>query len=187
MKKELEETVQEFSACFLKVYNSISAEVKPPPGVAQLWYDDSFDNDFSLLLRETRSTSLYAIMSNTIEVEVNMMVSGKIKQRFNRGDKKPQGDVQPSSSWSLDDKFDLMMKMMEKLMERMSMGNKPVDREHNDPQHINHNLRRGQVPQIRQREQREQRDQGDQHMRPPFQNNYMDEEFDQMFKDQMHC
>jgi hypothetical protein len=88
MKKALEEIVQEFSAHFLKVYNSIPAEVKPPPGATQLRYADSFDNDFSLLLRERRSTNLDAIMSNTIEVEVNMMASGKIKQRFNRGDKK---------------------------------------------------------------------------------------------------
>jgi hypothetical protein len=56
MKKAPEETVQEFSARFLKVYNSIPAEVKPPPGAAQLWYVDSFDSDFSLLLRERRST-----------------------------------------------------------------------------------------------------------------------------------
>jgi hypothetical protein len=93
MKKAPEETVQEFSAHFMKVYNSIPAEVQPPPGAAQLRYADSFDNDFTLLLRERRSTNLDAIMSNAIEVEVNMMASGKIKQRFNRGDKKPQGDT----------------------------------------------------------------------------------------------
>jgi hypothetical protein len=149
-----------------------------------LRYADSFDNDFALLLRERRSTNLDAMMSDAIEVEVNMMASGKIKQRFNRGDKKPQGDAQPSTSRSSDDKFDLMMKTMEKLMERMSMGNRPAAREQHDPQPRNQNLRRGQVPQIRQREQREQ---GDQQTRPPFQNNYVDEDFDQMFEDQMHC
>jgi hypothetical protein len=53
-----------------------------------------------------------------------------------------------------------------------------------EPQPKNKNLRRVQVPQIRQREQREQ---GDQHTRPPFQNNYVDGDFNQMFKDQMHC
>jgi hypothetical protein len=93
MKKAMEETVQEFSARFLKVYDSIPVEVKPPPRVVQLRYADSFDNDFALLLRERRSTNLDAIMSNATEVEVNMMVSGKIKQRFNRGDKKPKGDA----------------------------------------------------------------------------------------------
>jgi hypothetical protein len=181
MRKAPEETVQEFSVHFLKVYNSIPAEVKPPPGVAQLRYADSFDSDFTLLLRERRSTSLDAIMSNVVEVEVNMMASGKIKPRFNRGDKRPQGDAQPSMSWSSDDKFDMMMKTMEKMMERMSMGNRHVTREQNDPQPRNQNLRRGQVPQIRQR------DPGDQQTKPLFQNNYADEDFDQAFEDQMHC
>jgi hypothetical protein len=63
------------------VYNSIPAEVKLPPSVAQLRYIDSFDNDFTLLLRERRSSSLDAIMSNVVEVKVNMMVLGKIKPR----------------------------------------------------------------------------------------------------------
>jgi hypothetical protein len=54
-----------------------------------------------------------------------------------------------------------MMKMMEKMMEIMSMGTRPVAREQNDPQHRNQNLKRGQVPLIRKREPREQKDQGD--------------------------
>jgi hypothetical protein len=99
------------------------------------------------------------------------------------GDKKPQGDAQPSTSRSADDKFDLMMKAMDKLMEIMFVGNRPTAREQHDPQPKNQNLRRVQVPQIRQREQREQ---GDQQTRPLFQNNYVDENFDQMFKDQTH-
>jgi hypothetical protein len=126
MKKAPEETMSKFTAHFLKVYNSIPAKVKLAPMAAQLQYTDSLDNNFSLLFRERRSTNLDAIMSNAIEVEVNMMASGKIKQRFNRGDKKPQGDAQPSTSWFLYDKFDMMMKTMETLMERMPMGNRPV-------------------------------------------------------------
>jgi hypothetical protein len=81
MKKAPEETMQEFSTHFLKVYNSIPAEVKPPPGVAQLRYADSFENDFSLLLRERRSANLDAIMSNVVKVEVNMMASRKNKTK----------------------------------------------------------------------------------------------------------
>jgi hypothetical protein len=116
MKRALEEMVQEFSIHFMRVYNSIPTEVQPPPRVAQLRYADSFDNDFFLLLRERRSKNLDAMMNDTIEVEENIMASGNIKQRFNKGDKKPQGDAHPSTSRSLDEKFDLMMKTMEKLM-----------------------------------------------------------------------
>jgi len=89
MKKAPDEMVQEFSARFMKVYNSILAKFKPPLEASQLHYFDSFDNDFTLLLRERRSTSLDAIMSNAIKVEVNMMVLGKIKPRFNIGENRP--------------------------------------------------------------------------------------------------
>jgi hypothetical protein len=108
----------------MRFYNSIPAEVQPPPGVAQLRYIDSFDSDFSLLLRERRSTNLDTMMSEEIKVEVNLMASGKIKHNFNRGGRKPQGDAQPSTSQPSKDRFDLMMKKMEKLMERMSLGRK---------------------------------------------------------------
>jgi hypothetical protein len=150
MKKAPEETVQEFSAHFLKVYNSIPTEVKSPPSVAQLRYIDSFDNDFSLLLRERRLENLDSTMSNVVEVEVNMMASRKIKSKFNRGDKRNQGDAQPSTSRSSDDRFNMMMKTIEKLMERISMGNRPIARGQNDPQPRNQNLQRVQIPQIKQ-------------------------------------
>jgi len=79
-----------------------------------------------LLLRERISTNLDEIMRNTIKVEVNIMVSGKIKQRFNIGDNNPQGDAQPSRSRSADDKFELIMRTMEKIMENMYVGNRPI-------------------------------------------------------------
>jgi hypothetical protein len=97
MKRASKEMVQEFLAHFMRVYNSIPVEVQPPPGATQLQYTDSFDNDFVLLLRERIYINLDAMMSDAIKVE-NLMVSRKIKQSFNRGGKKPQGDVQPLTS-----------------------------------------------------------------------------------------
>jgi aromatic ring-opening dioxygenase catalytic subunit (LigB family) len=85
-----------------------------------------------LLLRERRSNTLDDMMRDTIEVEVNLMASGKIKHNFDRNGKNPQGEVQPSTSQSSDEKFDLMMKTMERLMERMFMENNPATREKND-------------------------------------------------------
>jgi hypothetical protein len=79
MRRSPDEIVQEFSSRFMKVYNSIPTEVKPPPKVSQLRYVDSFESDFDFLLRERISTSLDDMMSDAIEVEVNLMASGKIK------------------------------------------------------------------------------------------------------------
>jgi hypothetical protein len=124
--------VQEFSARFMKVYNSIHTEVKPPSGDAQLRYVDSFGSDFALMLRERISNTLGIMMSETTEVKVNLMASGKIKQNFDRNGKKPQGDVQPYTSQLSDENFDFMMKNMEKLMERMSMEKNPTNTKQND-------------------------------------------------------
>jgi hypothetical protein len=101
----------------MKVYNLIPVEVKPPHRPVQLQYTESLDNNFSLLLREIRSTNIDTIMRNTINVKVSMMASGKIKQIFNKGDKKPQGYAHPWMSQYSEAKFELMMKVMDKLME----------------------------------------------------------------------
>jgi hypothetical protein len=116
----------------MKVYKSIPTEFKPPLGAAQLRYADSFDIEFVLLLREIIYNTLGLMMRYAIEVEVNPMVLGNIKQNFDRNGKKPQGDTQLSMSRSSDESFDLMMKTMDNLMERMSMENKPATREKND-------------------------------------------------------
>jgi hypothetical protein len=182
MSRSPNETVQEFSYRFIKVYNSIPIEVKPPPRATQLRYVDSFESDFFLLLRESRSTSLDDMMSDAIEVEVNLMASGNIKYNYDRDMNKVQEKAQPSTSHSSEERFDLMMNTMEKLMERMSLDNNPNTREQADvpPR----NQRRPVVSQIRQIDQRNQ---GDQQIRPPFQNNYVNENFDETFEDNMHC
>ena len=73
MKRNPAETIQDFSARFLKIYNVIPDHVKPPTGAAQLQYAEAFDGDFAYSLRERRSTSLTDMMNDAIEVEVNMM------------------------------------------------------------------------------------------------------------------
>jgi hypothetical protein len=81
----------------MRVYNAIPAELKPPLGAAQLHYVDSFDSDFSLLLRERRYTTLDDMMNDAIEVEENFMASGKIKYNPET-DMKKFREGQPSTS-----------------------------------------------------------------------------------------
>jgi hypothetical protein len=200
MKRSPDETVQEFSARFMKVYNVIPDEVKPPPKAAQLRYVDSFESDFSLLLRERRSATLDDMMTDAIEVEVNLMASGKMKANSDRNMGKTQDKAQTSTSQTSEERFEAMMRNMERMMERMALGNRPNPREQADgpPR----NPRRPAGPQIRQREQRNQGNQaaqadqtnqgnqgnqGEQQVRPPFQNNYMNEDYDGYFEDNVNC
>jgi len=85
-------------------------------------------------------------MSDAIEVEVNLMASGKIKHNPNIDVKKVQGEAHPSTSQSSDEKLDLMMKNMERFMERMSLENNPATRDQTDFQSRNQNFRRVPVP-----------------------------------------
>ena len=57
------------------------ADIKPLVGATKLHYVDAFDNEFSLLLRERKSTSLPIMFQDALEVEYNMVVSGKIKHK----------------------------------------------------------------------------------------------------------
>lgn len=82
------ESMQDFSSKFMRTYDSIPAHVKPPPGVAQLHYAYTFDSNFALTLRERRSSSLVDMMNDAIEVEVNLMDSGKMKQKIDFDRKK---------------------------------------------------------------------------------------------------
>jgi hypothetical protein len=152
MKRSPNETVQEFSTRIMKVYNLIPAEVKPPPKAAQLRCANSFESDFALLLREQRSATLDDMMIDAIEVEVNLMDSGKIKANSGRDMNITQDKSQPLTSQTSEERFEAMMINMERMMERMVMGNRPNPREQADGPPIN--PRRPAIPHIRQREQR---------------------------------
>ena len=94
------------------------------------------------------------MMNDAIKVEVNLMASGKMKQRMETKRKKVKEESQSYTSQSPDLTLDMMLKIMEKLVEKLSLDNKPAIREQQEPQIRNLNFKRPQVPQIRQREQR---------------------------------
>lgn len=52
------ESVQEFTFRFNKTYNSITAEIKPPPGLALLHYPDCFDAELAYQLHERNLATL---------------------------------------------------------------------------------------------------------------------------------
>ena len=81
LKKGNCESVHEFSSSFMRVYNSIPIDIKPLVGDGKLHYVDSFESDFALLLRERNSSNLPTMFKYALEVDANLMASGKMKQR----------------------------------------------------------------------------------------------------------
>ena len=124
----------------MRVYNSIPEDIKPSTAAAILHYAGAFDNDFAFSLRERKLATLAAMFTDALEVEENMMASGKMKHRDIDRRKKEENMPYTSSS-ATDIKFEMMLKTMEKLMDRLTMDNRSFNREQVDSQIRNPNFR----------------------------------------------
>ena len=109
------------------------------------------------------------------------MASGKMKQRDIDRRKTREENMPSTSSSATDIKFEMMLKTMEKLMDRLTVDNRSFNREQADPQIRNPNFRRPNAPmppQNRKRDMRNPRKQEKPQIRPPFPKNYVVDEED---------
>ena len=122
-----------------------------------------------------------------------------MKDNVGRDTNRAQDKTQPSTSQTSEKIFEAMMRNMEQMMEQMALGNRPNPREQADGPPLNPRILA--IPQIRNREPRNQGNQanqadkanqgnqgnlGEQQKRPPFQNNYVNEDYDGYFEDNMN-
>ena len=82
----------------------------------------SFDPDFAFLLRERRSTYLMKMQDDVLEIESNMMASGKLKAKTKTGNKenrkfKEQGGPSGSGK-SSGDRIEEMARVIRELSNR---------------------------------------------------------------------
>ena len=124
----------------MRAYNSIPEDIKPSPAAAKLHYAGAFDNDFSFPLWKRKSATLAAMFIDALEVEANMMASGKMKHR-DLDRRRKEENLPSTSSSSADVKLEMMLKTMENLMDT-----RPFNREQGDPQIRNPNFRRPNPP-----------------------------------------
>ena len=186
LRRNPNESVQDFSYKFKKTYDAIPTDVKPPPGAVELHYADAFSSEFTLFLRERRFVSLEDMMDDATEVEVNLSASHRNKQRHETKrvkDEEPQASTSSSNS---DAKHDTMMKALERLMVKLSSDDKSQMKNQHEPQVRNPNFRRQQGPPVPQVMQREPRNPNEQEIRPPFQQNQVDEEFIEEPQEHIH-
>jgi hypothetical protein len=109
---------------FNKLYNKILVEVKPSQPTTKVTFAGAFDLDFTLLLRERRSTNLMKMQDDSLEIKSNMMASGKLKEKIETGNKesrkfKEQGGCSGSGK-SLGDKIDKMAKVIREISNKIS-------------------------------------------------------------------
>jgi hypothetical protein len=87
-------------------------------------FTGAFDHDFALLLRERILVDLTKMQDDALEIESNMMASGKMKTKFDTGNKeirryREQGG--PSGPGrSSEDKMDNMARIIKELSNKIS-------------------------------------------------------------------
>jgi hypothetical protein len=124
LKKKNSEIVMEFILRFNKLYNKIPAAVKPSEPSAKVTFAGAFEPDFALLLRERRGATLNRMQDDVVEIESNMMASGKLKakveitNRDNRRYKEPAGPSR--SNRYTDDRVDDMAQIIKDLSNKIS-------------------------------------------------------------------
>jgi hypothetical protein len=64
--------------------NKISTEIKPSKSSAKITYASTFDPNFYLLLRERRATTLAHMQDASVEVESNILVVDRLKNKADR-------------------------------------------------------------------------------------------------------
>ena len=89
------------------------------------------------------------MINDAIEFEVNLIDLGKMKKKIDSERKKIKDEAQALSSHSSDIRFDSMMKTMDKIMEKLAVGDRPTSTQQLEPKIRNPNFRRQQFPQIR--------------------------------------
>ena len=130
-------------------------------------------------------------MSNAVEIEINMMSSKRGRYKVDtREQRKPKEE--PQDSIPANPKFDSLMKVMEKLVDRLSISEKPPSRD-NVPHIRNPNYRvpRQQdppPPRIAQRGERLPNNPNNKidQVRPPFQQNLVDDKFLQIEEEKIN-
>ena len=167
------------------MYSKTPIEIKPPETSNKLTYANSFEYEFSLLLRETRSVTFLNMQEATLEVESNMLATSKLKEqsKYFDQDKKRKKEMTSTSMGNSSGKMDDTNKLIKNLstkVNRLEMENINLSQplQEGNP----NQFRRPFVPIFLPRErrnndiQREGKDNEDQRVQPPFQNNLLNED-----------
>ena len=74
LKRNSNETVQDFTIGFNQIYNSIPDNIKPPPDLTLQHYPNAFDPEMAHQLRERDLATLEEMQDNAMSMEANLMI-----------------------------------------------------------------------------------------------------------------
>ena len=103
------------------MYSKFPAEIKPSENSTKLTYANAFESEFSLLLRKRRSVTLLNMQEAALEVESNMLATGKLKIHLDIDqDKKGKREMTSTSMARSSDKMDDTNKLIKNLSAKVN-------------------------------------------------------------------
>ena len=125
LKRKNGESLGDFMERFIKVYQKIPVEVKPPETTTMITFANTFDSKFALWLRAAKPSTLIVMQEVAIEVESNLLASNKLKAEEERGGKekrkvKEEKQASTSKALAIEDKLDEMTSIIKHLVAKMS-------------------------------------------------------------------
>jgi uncharacterized small protein (DUF1192 family) len=178
LKKMEGDSISDFSKRFNKMYNKIPVEIKLSEASAQISYVGAFDPDFCLLLRERRATSLAQMQDAAIEVESNILVADRMKNKADTDKRKGKSEAltsSPSLPHTQVDELTQMMKFLSEEMERLKVERKQLNKGPQSTENRGGFKRPNNIaPPTMYREKG--RDKDDQRIQAPFKNNFVADE-----------
>ena len=136
LKRNPGESVHDYSTRFNSVYNALPPHMKPPQGMALVRYPEGFDAEMAYQLRERYYLTLEDMQKGAVSVEANSIE----KRNRLRSEKRVtyKDDIVPSTSTS-DTKIDNLVKVMEKMREKINLNDRVPPREPQNNQNRNRN------------------------------------------------
>ena len=142
--------------------------MKPPLGLALAKFPEGFDLDMAYQLRERDLLTLEYMQRGAISVEANLIEKRARLKSEKRVTYKYETMASTSSS---DAKIDNLVRVMERMLEKINLNNKMPPRENQtNPQNRNRN------PNFRRDPMQDRQRDNDHQIRPPFQQIYVDQE-----------
>lgn len=154
------ESVQDYCNRFNNIYNVIPANIKPPPDLALIKFPDGFDANMPYQLRERNLETLEQMHSNAVSVEANLLA----KKAQMRNEKKVVFKEEASAS---NGRVDVLAKSLERIMDRLEKMKRKNQWENQQQQPPIRN------PNFRKNPNAAKNTTPDQHIRLPFQENYV--------------
>jgi len=74
LRRQPDETIQQFSDRFNQAYYSMPSNIRPPPDSALLHYPRAFDPEIEFQLRERNPSTLEHMQNMAVDVEVNLQI-----------------------------------------------------------------------------------------------------------------